>query len=162
MSGLARRLRSCCCPHALATRFSDLRATESGELTQALVGDKPAGASTNASDNVRGHCGAFSGDQGDDGVAGGGDCDGVIEGLEGSTNIKENIAAMEERLRPAPSLVRFSFSCVCASVSVCVCVCKHAYFFKYINVLLVFFPNGVFRPIKKSLFCLLIPVHSLA
>lgn len=40
VSSLVRRLRACCCPHRLASRFSDLRASESGELTQALVGDK--------------------------------------------------------------------------------------------------------------------------
>ncbi|KAL8598754.1 hypothetical protein ACOMHN_033318 [Nucella lapillus] len=55
VSGLARSLRMCCCRRRMPSRFSDLRASESGELTQALVGDKQTTSSgVNSSGGVDG------------------------------------------------------------------------------------------------------------
>ena len=56
-TSFVRRLRSCCCPRRLSSRFSDLRASESGELTQALVENKatgPASTATQPSDRLEG------------------------------------------------------------------------------------------------------------
>lgn len=108
-SALARVLRACCCPHGLGTRLSDLRATESGEITQALVGDKPAVSCINS------HAAGTADGRGGGGEGGDGRCmhdgDADTGSLDfGSTALsamvtRKTVDVMEVKLVASDSLV---------------------------------------------------------